>query len=277
MHINKHIFSFPPLAFAHKNASALDKIRTVVRFFTIKGTWLKNGDCALENFNEIIPYGQIHPGVHAHPFLPAADSQAVSTDTPLLFSCVRQMHQNSHTVVEDSRDTQNLQLAYAGTVLDPQPSIELDPFGLTHHPTLGLKDMGATALAAGLTVNCSIHTINLAGNNIGEVGARALGEGLAHNSQVLTLVLDNNVLGNSGAKAVLQGLIGNRALEELRLDSNGIDDEGVPDMMSRLHKNYAIRTLSLAFNSVRRISRARLKAAMIHNHPRAKYISFEVL
>lgn len=202
---------------------------TSVRFFTIMGNWLKNGDCALEHFNEWLP-----------------------------------------DVVENDRDTELLQLSYAG-----------------------LGNVGAKALSAGLVLNNHIHTINLSGNGIGPRGGKALGRGLRGNESVVNLVLDNNSLGNEGVCLLLRGLEDNTTLEELRLDNNKLDDQTfevdaetgkmtgynlLPEMTERLERNRALRTLSLVFNKLqRRITKSLFKAALINEHPRREQVAFEVI
>ncbi len=78
-----------------------------------------------------------------------------------------------------------------------------------------VRDDGATSLAAGLAMNCVLHTLALRSNNIGVAGAAALGGMLEVNGSLRSLSLTFNLLGAAGMQALAEAFEWNTALVRL--------------------------------------------------------------
>ena len=85
---------------------------------------------------------------------------------------------------------------------------------------------GASALARGLGVNCSLACLDLRFNAIGDAGAAAIAEALQLNCTLTQLNLMANEVGDSGADALGRALELNSTLTHLNIEGNNISDLG---------------------------------------------------
>mmetsp|Transcript_12335 Transcript_12335/g.28873 ORF Transcript_12335/g.28873 Transcript_12335/m.28873 type:complete len:438 (+) Transcript_12335:172-1485(+) len=129
---------------------------TSVRFFTIMGSWLENGDCALQHFNEWLPH------------VVENDS-----DTELL--------QLSYAGIGNAGS----KALAAGLVLNNY----IHTINIAGN---GIGARGAKALGKGLAGNESVVNLVLDNNNLGNEGVCLLLRGLEKNSTLEELRLDNN-------------------------------------------------------------------------------------
>jgi len=90
----------------------------------------------------------------------------------------------------------------------------------------GIRDAGATALAAALGGNCALRQLDLAENRIRGPGGLALGRMLGANTGLRQLTLSWNRVGAEGARGVGLALPSNASLRILNLRKCGLGSEG---------------------------------------------------
>ena len=110
---------------------------------------------------------------------------------------------------------------------------------------------GASALARGLRLNCSLTYLNLELNWIEDSGAEALGEALQTNCTLTHLYLMSGAIGDSGAEALSKALQLNCTLTSLDLHCNRIGDLGAEALATTLlSSGTQLRQLNLSNNMI---------------------------
>ena len=110
---------------------------------------------------------------------------------------------------------------------------------------------GASALARGLRVNCSLTFLDLQGNAIGDAGAVAIAEALQLNCTLTQLNIAVNGIGDSGAEALGRALKLNGALKHLNLKFNKISDLGAIAIAKALQSSgIQLTCLNLGYNNI---------------------------
>jgi Leucine-rich repeat (LRR) protein len=112
-----------------------------------------------------------------------------------------------------------------------------------------LGDEGASALAQVLISNQTLTYCNIASNGIGPKGIAALSQALAV-CCLVSLNLMENSCGDKGAESLAQSLSGNTRLITLNLSQNSIGDAGIRHLSKSLRSNSCLRVLDLENNPV---------------------------
>lgn len=106
----------------------------------------------------------------------------------------------------------------------------------------------ATALAAGLSSNTNVKSINLSNTKMQNLAATELAKALKTNTNIETVNLENNQLGPQGIKALAELLAENLSIKELKLTNQkvpaGTDAE--QEMVKSLAKNTTLIKLGLS-------------------------------
>jgi hypothetical protein len=97
--------------------------------------------------------------------------------------------------------------------------------------------------------DAAITTVDLWGEEIGDVGAIQLAKALEQNTVVTAVILQKNKIGNRGTAALARMLMKNSALVTLQLANNDISDSGVKQLGRALCENQALAELSIMHNS----------------------------
>jgi hypothetical protein len=79
---------------------------------------------------------------------------------------------------------------------------------------------GAERLAAALSQNSSLQSLNMSRNRLGDEGAKALASGVEKNTSLRRLELGHNDIGDEGAGHLAMGLSHNLSLESVDLTGN---------------------------------------------------------
>ncbi len=124
-----------------------------------------------------------------------------------------------------------------------------------HRGISNISFKGIKALAAVLTNNETITTLNFMGNKIGPVGAEALAAVLKY-TQITILHLGNNNIGPVGAAAIA-AVLKYTQITTLTLGNNNIGDIGAADLAALL-KYTQITTLILGNNNIGDVGAAAL-------------------
>ena len=146
--------------------------------------------------------------------------------------------------------------------------------GLRHNAVLskldldgcGITTMGAKALAQALTVNTSLHSLNLSYYNdkramfsigrintmslISDMGAEGLAKMLVVNVSLERLELGGHVIHHKGAGLLADALKMNRSLKVLKLYDNYIQDKGAQLLADALKVNRSLQHLDVARNGI---------------------------
>jgi Ran GTPase-activating protein (RanGAP) involved in mRNA processing and transport len=113
-----------------------------------------------------------------------------------------------------------------------------------------IKGAGCVAIASmiktiqeistkGTTVHyCSLVTLKLSENNIGDRGAKDLGLALKENQTLEELFIDSNGIGEQGASFLAKGLQKNGTLKKLYLDNNNVSTEGAKALAAVLEDEF---------------------------------------
>ena len=118
-----------------------------------------------------------------------------------------------------------------------------------------LGDAGAAWLARSMRAgaaggSCSLLTLRLSRNCIGDQGARHIAHALSANRSLTTLWLNANDVGPDGAAALARGLCVNQTLTRIDLDRNRIADAGAASLAGALEQNTALQVVFLAGNGI---------------------------
>ncbi|KAJ9533559.1 hypothetical protein QJQ45_026619, partial [Haematococcus lacustris] len=111
-----------------------------------------------------------------------------------------------------------------------------------------LGDESVAQIMEGLRGNklLELHTLILAGNDIGQLGCQLVATYLAANSQLQVLDLSHNPLRDAGAKALAEVLCQNRVLSRLDLSHSGLGPEAGAALGHMLKSNLGLRELDLS-------------------------------
>ena len=113
-----------------------------------------------------------------------------------------------------------------------------------------IGDAGAIVLGEALTMNRTVATLWLCGNQITKSGARAISNMLLYNTSIERLSLANNQAGSQGAEAIAESLTRNKKLTALNLSCNFVTDPGAVALGAALKVNTGLRYLFLASNEI---------------------------
>jgi Ran GTPase-activating protein (RanGAP) involved in mRNA processing and transport len=94
-----------------------------------------------------------------------------------------------------------------------------------------------------LLVNCSLTSLELDHNKIGNVGTQVLGDALRINDSLFTLALGGNYIDDAGAQALGEALGANGGLYVLDLESNYIGDAGAQALGDAVRVNSSLAKL----------------------------------
>ena len=94
-----------------------------------------------------------------------------------------------------------------------------------------------------LKKNCTLTSINLSDNSIGNEGARAIAQSLEKNCTLTSINLSDNSIGNEGAKAIAQALKTNTTLTSMDLSCTQINSNAVIAIRQVLECNRGIRDI----------------------------------
>jgi len=126
-----------------------------------------------------------------------------------------------------------------------------------------LGDASAEALAVTLrSRRCSLESVDLDFNRIGDLGAKHLAAALEVNASLKELQLHCNAVAGIGAAALAQALRTNRTVHSLSLHGNRVQNDGAVKLAEALEANSTIKTLSLHGNGVGDIGASRLAKAL---------------
>lgn len=131
-----------------------------------------------------------------------------------------------------------------------EPTIPFHESDDVHFELIGRS--GASALASGLQVNCTLTCLNLQHNAIGDAGAAAIAEALQLNCTLTQLNIKDNRVGDSGAEALGRALKSNGTLKHLNLECNNISDLGAVAIAKALQSSgIQLTCLLLGSNNIR--------------------------
>ncbi|GBG28326.1 NACHT, LRR and PYD domains-containing protein 1 [Hondaea fermentalgiana] len=112
---------------------------------------------------------------------------------------------------------------------------------------------GYRSLGAALTLNTSLHTLNLddtSDENTTAQDCRELANALRRNSSLKHFLFGGNRVGSAGCSAFAEAIQFNTSLSTLNLEANGIGEEGCAALSDMLRFNSALRKLNLARNTL---------------------------
>lgn len=117
---------------------------------------------------------------------------------------------------------------------------------------LGCNELGppAAAVFADVLHRCSLLTLNLSSNNMGDDGVTHLCRALKKSPRLTSLALAKNNLSDASARCCGETLQCNTVLLRLYLNSNQITDVGAEHLAEGLRKNGVLATLALSFNEL---------------------------
>ena len=122
---------------------------------------------------------------------------------------------------------------------------------------------GASALARGLGVNCSLAFLDLQDNAIGNAGAAAIAEALQLNCTLTQLNLLANEIGDSGAEALGRALKLNSTLTHLNITCNEISDLGAVAIAQALQSSgIQLTCLNLGYNNIHSLGATAIAEAL---------------
>jgi len=98
--------------------------------------------------------------------------------------------------------------------------------------------------------NCTLTSLRLSANRVGNRGARLIAEGVQYNRKLTRLDLSDNGIGVDGANAIAQCLRHNHILQFLDLTGNRITEKGAEELGHALKTNHGVSTLMLADNEL---------------------------
>jgi len=114
-----------------------------------------------------------------------------------------------------------------------------------------LGDLGCAAVVLGLVDQESIEYLDLSENGAASACGFALGTALPSNSVLKYLYLNFNSLRGAGARAACMGLSKNSTLETLMLQWNGMGDDDTMNALARALLTCSLKVLSLADNRIK--------------------------
>ena len=112
----------------------------------------------------------------------------------------------------------------------------------------GLKFEEVKLIGWAMQHNCTLTSLLLGGNRMGNRGARLVAAGLAKNKKLLMLNLADNSIGVDGAVAIAEALTINNTLQHLDLTKNRCQANGAESLGSALKQNGSLLTLLLGEN-----------------------------
>ena len=98
--------------------------------------------------------------------------------------------------------------------------------------------------------NCTLTSLRLSSNRVGNRGARLIAEGVQYNRKLTRLDLSDNGIGVDGANAIAQCLRHNHNLQYLDMTGNRITEKGAEELGHALKNNHGVSTLMLADNEL---------------------------
>ncbi|KJE95175.1 hypothetical protein, variant [Capsaspora owczarzaki ATCC 30864] len=127
-----------------------------------------------------------------------------------------------------------------------------------------IGDAEAQAIAEGLKVNTTVHTLGLYDNQIGDAGAIAIAGAFAANPKLQKLSLYDNRIGDAGARAIAEAIKGS-CVWELNLQKNQIGDAGAQAIAETLDENSRLMTLTLWKNRIGDVGATAIAEALKEN------------
>ena len=121
--------------------------------------------------------------------------------------------------------------------------------------TLGLNynsigDKGAQTLALSLLNNKKVKTLGLYHNELSDLGATSIGQLFKKNNTLEIINLSKNNLRFNGLKSLFEGLKENRSLKSIGLEYSKIDDEGAEEIKQLLIENETLEGINLSNNDI---------------------------
>ena len=107
-----------------------------------------------------------------------------------------------------------------------------------------IEPQTAVELTHGLSHNCSVKTVELSFNDVGDEGATALGQTLLKNKTLTSLTLDECGITTTGGTALATSLLENTTLERLNIRDNALGGgEAIETFAKVLQQNKTLKRL----------------------------------
>lgn len=129
----------------------------------------------------------------------------------------------------------------------------------------GLKFEEVKLIGWAMQHNCTLTSLLLGGNRMGNRGARLIAAGLAKNKKLLMLNLADNSIGVDGAVAIARSLMINSTLQHLDLTKNRCQSHGAEEIGAALKQNSSLKTLLLGANFLLGEGAASIASALVTN------------
>lgn len=107
-----------------------------------------------------------------------------------------------------------------------------------------IEESGGVAVAASLTANKSVRTINLSDNGLGDEFVAALAGTMAENNTLEVIVLENNRITNNGAKSLADGVLATKSVHTLNIENNGLSQFGALTVLRARLDNLRVKIVS---------------------------------
>jgi Ran GTPase-activating protein (RanGAP) involved in mRNA processing and transport len=114
-----------------------------------------------------------------------------------------------------------------------------------------ITSAGASALAAAISGNNTLISLDLSDNKIDDKGIIELANALASKHALATLNLSGNLISKAGAEAIHKAFgPGQHALVELQLSRNNLGDDGAAQIAELIKVNPHLTTVNIAGNKI---------------------------
>ena len=124
--------------------------------------------------------------------------------------------------------------------------LDCEHINLRHH---GMGVKGALSVAAALTVNTQIRSLNLGDNWLRDDGTHAIAKVLVTNASLTSLNLADNRIGLPGIMSICKHMQQNSTLAELSLRGNELNDRAAAPLAEAFKASSSLTKVDLSYNA----------------------------
>ena len=193
--------------------------------------------------------------------LDIGSNSLTSDNIHIIFDSIHRNSSLKHLVMDDNHMSLD-HMKSLSAYLQDRGKCKLERLDLKY---CNIEPETAIELSHGLSHNCSVKTLHLSTNDIGDEGANALGQTLLKKKTLTTL--DNYGITTTGGTALATSLLENTTLEELDISHNALGGgEAIETFAKVLQQNKTLKRLYLnGDNTLSQSDVSTLVSALRHN------------